>query len=198
MRQVNRREKMVWHVREKANQKYEDCAFRLTETISELIPRTCEVRYTEKSEVDMTRKSNKRWRATYPRFESLFIIWYSSPTRSCMARVEKESHFYLSLIRFVHKWNKPCLPLLISCRASSHFDRYSFGIPMRRGWVGLGGLPVRIQSLIPVLTRLNDGAEHGCEVFLQLWRLNGSENFITLSKYSMCSFMLSQWWELKL
>jgi len=41
---------------------------------------------------------------------------------------------------FTHKWNEPYLPLLPSRRASPHFGRYSFSVPLRvRGWVGLSG-----------------------------------------------------------
>jgi len=32
---------------------------------------------------------------------------------------------------FIHKWNEPYLPLLPSCRASPHFGRYSFSVPLR-------------------------------------------------------------------
>jgi len=38
---------------------------------------------------------------------------------------------------FIHKWNEPYLPLLPSHRASPHFGRYSFSVPLRVvGWGG--------------------------------------------------------------
>ena len=41
---------------------------------------------------------------------------------------------------FIRKWNEPYLPLLPSCSASQHWDRYSLSIPLRvEGWVGLSG-----------------------------------------------------------
>jgi len=50
-----------------------------------------------------------------------------------MARVNDRSQFYLPLYTFIHKKNKPYLPLLLSHRASPHFDRYSFPVPLRVG-----------------------------------------------------------------
>jgi len=45
---------------------------------------------------------------------------------------------------FIHKWNEPCLPLLPSNRASSHFGGYSFPFlaeDRRLSWPGwLGGI----------------------------------------------------------
>ena len=41
---------------------------------------------------------------------------------------------------FIHRWNEPYLPLLPSRRASPHFGRYSFSVPLRvGGCVGLSG-----------------------------------------------------------
>jgi len=37
---------------------------------------------------------------------------------------------------FILNWNEPYMPLLPSRRASPHFDRYSFFVPLR-DWVGL-------------------------------------------------------------
>ena len=42
---------------------------------------------------------------------------------------------------FIHKWNEPYLPLLPTRRATAHFGRYSFSVPLGvEGWVGLSGL----------------------------------------------------------
>jgi len=56
-----------------------------------------------------------------------------------MARVNEGSHKILPATHtFIHKWNEPYLPLLLSRRASPHFGRYSFSVPLRvEGWVGL-------------------------------------------------------------
>jgi len=60
---------------------------------------------------------------------------YSSLKRSGMARVNKGLHSLPATHTFIHKWNEPLLP---SCRASPHFGRYSFFVPLRvEGWVGL-------------------------------------------------------------
>ena len=69
-------------------------------------------------------------------------------------------HTVLRVTRtFIHKWNKPYLPLLPSRRASPHFGQYLFSVPLRvEGWepewlvTNRGGLPARRRSPIPVLT----------------------------------------------
>jgi len=63
---------------------------------------------------------------------------------------------------FIHKWNKPYLPLLPSRRASPHFGRYSFSVSLsvegcnQPEWLvtdtNRGGLPAGRRSSIPVLT----------------------------------------------
>ena len=51
------------------------------------------------------------------------------------------SHFVVSSVMLIHKWNEPYLSLLPSLRASLHFDRDSLLIPLRiTGWVGQCGL----------------------------------------------------------
>jgi len=53
----------------------------------------------------------------------------SSLKRSGMARVATHT--------FIHKWNEPHLPVLRSRRASPHYGRYSFSVPLKvEGWVG--------------------------------------------------------------
>jgi len=73
--------------------------------------------------------------------------------RSGMAPVNEGSHRFTLVGRqkkhpaskdwvmtFIHKWNEPHLPLQPSRRASPHFGRYSFSVPLRvEGWVGLSG-----------------------------------------------------------
>jgi len=67
----------------------------------------------------------------------------SSLKRSGMARVNEGSHSFTCHPRVIHMWNEPYLPLLPSRRASPHFGRYSFSVPLRvGGWVGLNMEPM--------------------------------------------------------
>jgi len=47
---------------------------------------------------------------------------------------------HLLATRLIHKWSEPYMPLLPSDRASPHYDRYLFSVPLRtEGWVCLDG-----------------------------------------------------------
>ena len=84
----------------------------------------------------------------------------SSLRRSSMARVNEGSHSFTCHPHVYPQVEWAILPLLPMQprRASPHFDRYSFPVPLRvGGWVGLsglvkywGGLPARRRSPVPV------------------------------------------------